>query len=94
MLRPFLNSDGRTGRLSNPNDSKREFARMRDTLPIELHDSLAALEVRCDEHRQYAQLERIHHWLHYWLILHIPFSIALLVLFVVHVIVALRVIPF
>lgn len=93
MLRPYLNGDGRMGRFANPNDSKREFARMRDILPVELHDSLAALEVRCDEHRQFAQMERIHHWLHYWLILHIPFSIALLVLFVVHVIVALRVIP-
>lgn len=93
MLRPFLNGDGRTGRFANPNDSKREFARMRDILPVELHDSLAALEIRCDEHRQFTQLERIHHWLHYWLMLHIPFSIALLALFVVHVIVALRVVP-
>lgn len=93
LVRPFLVADGRAGRLANPNDAKREFARMRDILPVELHDSLAALEVRCDEHRQYSQLERIHHWLHYWLILHIPFSIALLVLFVVHVVVALRVVP-
>lgn len=93
LVRPFLVGDGRLGRLANPNDAKREFARMRDILPIELHDSLAALEVRCDEHRQYSQLERIHHWLHYWLILHIPFSMALLVLFVVHVVVALRVVP-
>ena len=66
---------------------------MRDILPIELHESLGVLELRCDEHRQFSQLERIHHLLHYWLVLHIPFSIALLVLFVVHVIVALRVVP-
>ena len=55
--------------------------------------ALAALQERCDEHRQFASLERIHHWLHYWLALHIPFSIALFVFFIAHVLVALRVVP-
>ena len=93
VARPFLNSNGRHGALSNAIDATREFNQMRASLPVELHEALETLQERCDEHRQFASLERIHHWLHYWLALHIPFSIALFVFFIVHVLVALRVVP-
>jgi len=33
--------------------------------------------------------ERIHRWLHIWLLLHIPLSVALLVLGVLHIVTAL-----
>ncbi len=91
--RPFLNSNGRHGALSNAIDATREFNQLRASLPVELHEALEALQERCEEHRQFASLERIHHWLHYWLALHIPFSIALFVFVIVHVLVALRVVP-
>ncbi|MDA0282528.1 MAG: hypothetical protein O3B86_04150, partial [Planctomycetota bacterium] len=69
------------------------FTQMRGTLPVELHDTLESLRAYCEEHRQFAEQIRIRAWLHYWLAIHIPFSIALFVLFVVHVVVALRVVP-
>jgi hypothetical protein len=63
-------------------------------LPTELHETVRRIEEFCDERRQYVAQQRLHRWLHWWLILHIPPSIALLVLFVAHVVVSLRVVPF
>jgi len=42
------------------------------------------LEELCRDRRQLADQERLHHWLHGWLLLHIPLSVALLVLGVAH----------
>ena len=50
---------------------------------------LAELEAICQERRAYAEQERIHHWLHGWLLLHIPLSLALLVLGTLHAILSL-----
>jgi hypothetical protein len=48
----------------------------------------------CEQRRQLAFVERYHSWLHSWLLLHIPATVALYVILVVHVVSALRVIPF
>ena len=93
-VRPYMAANPRTGRLASVRESNRAFNQMRGTLPVELHEILSALQARCDEHRQFASQERIHHWLHYWLILHIPFSMVLYVLMIVHIVMALRVVPF
>jgi hypothetical protein len=50
---------------------------------------LTEIEALCQERRHYAEQERIHHWLHGWLLLHIPLSAALLVLGTLHAIVSL-----
>jgi hypothetical protein len=92
-VRPFLVSNGRSGRLSEVIEAARAFTQMRATLPVELHDTLESLEGFCEEHRQFAEQIRIRTWLHYWLAIHIPFSMALFVLFVAHVVLALRVVP-
>ena len=91
--RPYLVGSGRQGRLSEETEATRVFTQMRGALPVELHDTLQTLQVYCEEHRQFSELDRLHRWLHTWLALHIPFSIGLFVLFVVHVVVALRVVP-
>ncbi len=95
VVRPFL-SNGRSPqhRLDDSIAARRVFAQLRSDLPAELHDALQELEDLCDERRQFNTQLRLHRWLHWWLILHIPPSIALLVLFVAHVIVSLRVVPF
>lgn len=95
VVRPFL-SNGRSPqhRLDDDIAARRVFGQLRSDLPAELHDSLQELEDLCDERRQFNTQLRLHRWLHWWLILHIPPSIALLVLFVAHVIVSLRVVPF
>ena len=92
-VRPFLSGSGREGRLADATETSRAFTQMRATLPVELHEALEALQQHCEEHRQFCEQERIHRWLHYWLALHIPFSIGLLVLFVFHVVMSLRVVP-
>lgn len=95
VVRPFLNN-GRSPqhRLDDNIAARRVFAQLRSDLPAELHESIQQLEDLCDERRQFNTQLRLHRWLHWWLILHIPPSIALLVLFVAHVIVSLRVVPF
>lgn len=93
IVRPYLTSNGREGRLAGETESLRAFSQMRATLPVELHGTLEALESHCEEHRQFAEQERLHRWLHYWLAMHIPVSIALFVLVGIHIVVALRVVP-
>jgi hypothetical protein len=92
-VRPYLTSSGRGGRLSDSTESSRAFTQMRATLPVELHETLESLQQYCEELRQFAEQRRLHRWLHYWLALHIPFSIGLFVLFVFHVVMSLRVVP-
>lgn len=51
--------------------------------------SLEEMEGLIKERMQLFEQERIHHWLHSWLMAHIPLSIVLLVLGVAHIITAL-----
>ena len=55
----------------------------------ERQEDLEQLATLCEERRQMADQERIHFWLHSWLLLHIPLSVALLVLGVVHAVTTL-----
>lgn len=92
-VRPFLIGNGKSGRLADVTEASRAFTQMRGVLPVELHDTLETLQAYCEEHRQFAEQLKFRAWLHYWLAIHIPFSIALFVLFVAHVVLALRVVP-
>ena len=95
VVRPFLSSgQSPQHRLDDVISARRQFAQLHSDLPAELHDPLRELETLCEERRQFNTQLRLHRWLHWWLILHIPPSIAMLVLFVAHVIVSLRVVPF
>jgi hypothetical protein len=55
----------------------------------EVAKELTDLENICDERRQMHDQEGLHHWLHGWLLLHIPLSILLLVLGAAHAVIAL-----
>jgi hypothetical protein len=48
------------------------------------------LEAICEERRELAQQKRLHHWLHGWLLVHVPLSLALLLLSAAHAVLALR----
>jgi hypothetical protein len=50
---------------------------------------VAELEAICRERRGYAAQERIHRWLHGWLLVHVPLSLALLVLGALHAVLSL-----
>ncbi len=66
------------------------FDTLRTMLPANVHSVLIDLENICREERQLQRQRRIHFWLHAWLLVHVPLSIALLVLGAVHAVMALR----
>ena len=66
------------------------FSSLRRTIPLALHPALEDLENICEEERQLTRQRRLYHWLHAWLLVHVPLSIALLVLGGIHAVVALR----
>jgi hypothetical protein len=93
-VRPFLAPGSRPrGPLASPADSDRLFAQVRSDVPVELHAVLQQLADSCEDRRQFHTQQRIQRWLHAWLLIHVPSSVALLVLLAAHAIVALRVVP-
>ena len=94
VVRPFLDT-GRSPQheLDDAVIARRLFAQLKSDLPSDLHETLEQIDEFCEERRQFMTQQRLHRWLHWWLILHIPPSIALLVLFVAHVVMSLRVVP-
>jgi len=92
-VRPHL--DGRRDVVLHDADAcRRQFAEWRTVLPSDLHGVLTQLEASCETRRQIDRQRWLHGLLHGWLLLHIPFSLALFVLLIVHIVTALRVIPF
>jgi len=90
-MRPFLESRGaRHQLLSSADRSRGTFEGLRLLLPAGLQDAVKKLEQICEEERQLRRQSTLHHWLHGWLMLHIPLSFALLLLGVIHAITALR----
>jgi hypothetical protein len=90
-LRIFLEQPGRRGqRLGDRENAKLAFAGLKTLLPATAHGTLSDLEEICDEARQLVRQKRLHRWLHGWLLLHIPLSLALMILGAVHAVVALR----
>ena len=92
-VRPHLKGH-RDPVLHDADACRRQFAEWRTVLPSDLHGVLIQLEEACETRRQIDRQRRLHGLLHGWLLLHIPISIALFVLLAVHVVTALRVIPF
>jgi hypothetical protein len=90
-MRPFLeHPKQRSQRLADSGKASSAFAGLRTLLPVAAHAALADLEDICGEARQLTRQERLHHWLHGWLLLHIPLSLALILLGAVHAVMALR----
>ena len=90
-MRPFLENPKQRGRrLGDAQKAASAFAGLRTLLPAAGHAALDDLSDICDEARQLRRQERLHHWLHDWLLLHIPLSLALILLGAVHAVMALR----
>jgi hypothetical protein len=83
-VRPFLEAGSMGSPFANPVRASAAFSSTRMLLPPSLHELLKDLEVMCEERRQIAAQQRIHRWLHGWLLVHIPLSYALLLLAAVH----------
>jgi hypothetical protein len=90
-MRTYLEDPKRRGqRLGDANKARSAFAGLQTLLPAAAQVTLKDLEEICDESRQFVRQERLHHWLHGWLLVHIPLSLALMILGAVHAVMALR----
>jgi hypothetical protein len=90
-LKPFLEKPAAKGnRLGDAAKARVAFTQLRTLLPPSLHTTVEDLEGICEEERQLTLQSRLHLWLHGWLLLHIPLSLALILLGAVHAVMALR----
>ncbi len=90
-VRPYLDHpESATAELADPLRSGETFDALRRLLSPPVHGVLDDLENICEEEQQLSLQIRIYRWLHAWLLVHVPLSIALLVLGAVHAVVALR----
>ena len=90
-MRTFLQNPKQRGtRLGDSAKAASAFAGLRTLLPAAAHATLGDLEDICDEARQLMRQEQLHQWLHGWLVVHIPLSLALILLGAIHAVMALR----
>ncbi|HEX5230201.1 MAG TPA: hypothetical protein VFW44_20955 [Bryobacteraceae bacterium] len=90
-VRPYLAApEAVSAELADPLRSGETFDALRRLLAPPVHSVLDDLENICDEEQQLSRQIRVYRWLHAWLLVHVPLSIALLVLGAVHAVVALR----
>ena len=89
-MRPFVQSPSAQHPLADRAHATLMFEKVRALVPAVFHPAIADLENICEEERQLAQQVRLHHVLHVWQLVHVPLSIALLALTIVHIVMALR----
>jgi len=90
-VRPFLeNPEAPNAELADPRRAGEVFESFRRLLVAPVHGVLDDLENICEEEHQLSRQIHIYRWLHGWLLVHVPLSIALLVLGGVHAVMALR----
>ena len=90
-LRPFLKNPS----LRHPTFGNREkaagaFESLRKLLPRAARPAINELEDICEEERQLARQVELQGWLQSWLLVHVPLSIALVLLGAAHAVIALR----
>ena len=69
--------------------ARSDFAQMRSRYPA-LFDELGTLEAFVEQRRQHHRQKQLHWLLHGWLLLHIPCSIAMMLLIPLHAVLAMR----
>jgi hypothetical protein len=88
---PFLRGGSRSG---SPLAAHRQAAWMFQDLmtkvPPAAHEAVEVLQDFCGQRRQWEEQARLHFWLHNWLWVHFPLSVALVVLMIVHAWVAIK----
>lgn len=91
VLIPYLQGEAaRRSPLASRAETVRRFALLRESLPVAAHDTLTRLEELCDLRRRWDGLEWLNAWLHNWLVIHLPLSVAMTVLMLVHAVRALK----
>jgi len=95
-ITPFFSSDPEIAsrqELASENYARMAFANLAVDLPAQALAAIQRLEEMVAERRQFLVQVRIQNWLRNWLLVHVPLSAALFVLAALHIIVALRVVP-
>jgi hypothetical protein len=91
LLLPYLRAGTRSrSPLVARAEVERWFARFRELTPLEARPALDRMEALCDLRRQWDLLVRLQFWLHNWLLVHLPLSVVMTGLVVVHVFRALK----
>jgi len=90
-IRPFLEHGPPANEVLSHADRAREFFDdLRTRLSPDSHHVVAALEGWCSQRREFHLQARLQWWLHGWLAVHLPLSIALVILLFAHVFFALK----
>ena len=89
-VRPFVAGPSAAHPLADERSAMPRFDKVRALVPSDYHAAIADLENICEEERQLIRQSRLHRVLHGWLLVHVPLSIALLVLAFAHIVMALR----
>jgi hypothetical protein len=90
-VRPFLTGEPNSvPQLSTDRVARTTFASVRSAMPVQLTAAVDDLELLVAERRQIAQQRVLFHWLHGWLLVHVPLSYALALLAIIHAVSALR----
>lgn len=91
VVRPFLSQAvPRRSPLLNPLQTEARFSKLKKLAGLaDLTDAVDQLAQLCAERRLLREQERLHFLLHVWLLVHVPLSVALLVLGATHVVTAL-----
>lgn len=93
QVEPYLQAERKPARsmtLAHPTEAARAFDDLRKLFPPAAWPPISALEEICSEKRQLDHQIRLHHWLHAWLLIHLPISLALILLACIHAVVALH----
>jgi hypothetical protein len=90
-MRPYIEREG-AGKLpiADRATSVAMFANLKTLVPTAIHPVIADLEDICEEKRQLDSQVRMHRLLHGWLLIHIPLSLALILMGAFHAVIALR----
>jgi hypothetical protein len=93
---PFFDSDSRKAsrqKLASESYARMMFAELAAGLPDNALAAVSRLSEMVAERRQFLLQVRIHRWLHNWLLVHVPLSAVLFALAAIHIVMALRVVP-
>ena len=89
-MRPFLEQPRADHLLSDTAMASTRFEKLRALVPASFRTAIGDLENICEEERQLRRQSRMHLLLHGWQLAHVPLSMGLLMLVVLHAMMALR----
>jgi hypothetical protein len=91
VLVPYLRGDRqRRSPLASRTEAGRRFAPLRAAVPEAALPVVERLEQLADLRRQWDRQARLNAWLHNWLVVHLPLSVAMTGLMIVHAVRALK----